>query len=411
MKHKNLFLILALISKIQALDFDGSATQESPDISLEHHDQVTLPAPIPLGVKLSILKGTRLAKIAQKYSNFTNEQLTVIAEDMKKSRDITDAQFDYLTKPGAYTSQIVSRIQKFRKHTNRQLETIEKMPSRKQEILLYILNKFSKDEMLSDNRKLTHKSIKLNVRRLKELGLVLRGDTRYLKFDSSDDKINKCVTRINDAADSILETEEEPTYKMLAERTGYTLDSLYTLISKNKKLGHLTADKFLPFNQKEKISNEFQKKVTTLLELIRKKAPLQELLDTMDVKTKLQLNRHFQRLYEESLLTPEDVAYLKEPKTIVQRRGKTKEQVLSFITQCYQNNRHFSMLSNLWDTFNLEGNQGARAIGRPTLGTHYKELVKKGLVSQEIQSYIDTIRDRGKAIFDSNKGNISNINS
>ena len=70
------------------------------------------------------------------------------------------------------------------------------------------------------------------------------------------------------------------------------------------------------------------------------------------------------------------------------------------MTQRYLANRYFGMLSSVWDAFNDEGNSGARAIRVGTLGTHYRELVKLGRVSAQIQGYMNTVKKHGEAIWE-----------
>lgn len=405
MNINKLYSALFLLSTTQAQDVPVS----SPNQGLVVEQNQALPQNhVPLRLTLSILKGVKLQSLVKKYPQFTKEDLHQIIRNKKNAGEITKAEYDHIIHPRKYT-RVLPGIYKSRKYTHKQLRAIGRLSREKQETLLYILNKMSYDQMQATNPTKTRQSFASTVSFLKKSAFVKAQDTRYLSPKRIASEDMQSADFINSAIDTILEEESEPTFDMLAEATGYTPGSLRVMVSKYCQSGLLDHDKIAEFDKRTRLSRDFQNRVNTLIDLVRNKAPLEQLLSTMGTETKLKLNRQFQRLYEEQRLTPEDTAYIKEVGSVVQRRGQTKQQILSFVTQCYQANRYFGMLSSVWDAFNDEGNNGARAIKVGTLGTHYRELVKLGRVSAQIQTYMDTIKERGEAIWKSNMGNSSNL--
>ncbi len=403
MSVKSLFLSLFLLSTSHSQDLgllgDGSRHAQN----LEQN-----PVQVPGGIRLSILAGKSSKEILRRYPNLKFKDIKNFTREMKRAGEITSAERSYLVhskKPAG----VLSGIYKSRKYTHTQLKGISRLSKDVQKVILAILYKKSYDEMQKDDPSKTQQDLFRMVAYLEGSNFIASRDIQYLRPSPVTPKNMDFVRRVNVAVGRILEREPVPTFQMLADETGYTLGSLVTLLSRNIRSGQLKREDFIKFNQQIRSSQEFQEKVNKLIDQVHNKESLQVLLLTMNIQTKLQLNRIFQRLYDEQRLTSEDTAYLKEKVTVVQRRGQTKQQVLDFVTQCCENERYFGMLSSLWDAFNVEGNNGARSIGIRTLGAHYRDLVKLGRISPEIQSYMAIIKGRGELAWNPNTRNSANL--
>lgn len=191
--------------------------------------------------------------------------------------------------------------------------------------------------------------------------------------------------------------DNHPSVKTIARHFNITIVAVYSAMHDARKAGMLTLED-TDYLRDEKT---YQAKIT---QAVRRKASLNTIYaicrtygsewvdNPSESDKKLRLNRIFGVLYQQGKLETKDTNYLKRPKTVIGRRGDTKERIKRFLTD-RSSRAPTSTLQALTDEFNASRFSAQRPILRITFTDHVREMVKRKTLSKKLEKFFDQCKD------------------
>lgn len=198
--------------------------------------------------------------------------------------------------------------------------------------------------------------------------------------DAPHDAINPKIQRLSELVLTQDYNKEE-----IAQLLNISHESFGTYLSKAISLGLLTKeDTFYVHNPKL-----HQQIAMAILE----QQPLDDILTRFNLPNKHSLNGYISKLYAKGVLSSKDALYLKGQKTVVEKRGKTKEKILAFLDEVHEG-PETETIKDLTTLFNDSSHKCSRPIQSSTFAEHVLELQKNGQLSQQAFDFYNRCKNK-----------------
>jgi hypothetical protein len=126
---------------------------------------------------------------------------------------------------------------------------------------------------------------------------------------------------------------------------------------------------------------------------IKAQEPLDQILHNNNLENKALLNRVISRTYKVGALSPEDTFYLKSDKSVIHKRGETKQKIIAFLTEVSAGSAT-ATVSELCAQFNESRHACIRPIEHSTFREHVKELTNSGQLSAELLDFYERCKNK-----------------